>query len=324
MGKLNKVKNFISKVGESLEDKSKQFGGTLTGVTLPFLSNTEFLKWSESITEGTANLYDKALDMEYLKTHIGGGNHRMFDGGHDLISAWDRVKDASTEDTNTEEIIGYVSAIWKDLTTTKGLPLFTWEKNNYDQYAEWFSDHLPMISKDYFYDLLSYDVFEIIGASIGIGALLFGLNNDDQKKVAEVIGSMGVTSIASANPIMGSALVLITSYVVFIKKNEIDKESLAKGAIISTISVTVFSVLGIPFLIELGIAILVTQLVKKHVFGNDEVMEIIKLRLIDIQATSKLGLVTINNSLNMSLKKIHKNNYNNQIKQLKKLTNQII
>ena len=106
---------------------------------------------------------------------------------------------------------------------------------------------------------------------------------------------MGVTSIASANPIMGSALVLITSYVVFIKKNEIDKESLAKGAIISTISVTVFSVLGIPFLIELGIAILVTQLVKKHVFGNDEVMEIIKLRLIDIQATSKLGLVTINN-----------------------------
>ena len=99
---------------------------------------------------------------------------------------------------------------------------------------------------------------------------------------------------------------------------------MAKGAVISTISVTVFSVLGIPFLIELGIAILVTQLVKKHVFGNDEVMEIIKLRLIDIQGTSKLGLVTINNSLNMSLKKIHKNHYNIQIKQLKKLTNQII
>ena len=30
------------------------------------------------LAEGPATIYDKAMDAEYLATHIGGGNHRMF------------------------------------------------------------------------------------------------------------------------------------------------------------------------------------------------------------------------------------------------------
>ena len=113
-----------AKVNESIKDKYKQVGERLSGVTLPFLSSPELLNWSENITKGTASAYDKALDMQYLKTHIGGGNHRMFDGGHDLFNAWDRAKDAKHDDSSTDEVIGYVSPIWKDLTTKQGLPFF--------------------------------------------------------------------------------------------------------------------------------------------------------------------------------------------------------
>ena len=37
-----------------------------------------------SLAEGPATIYDKAMDAEYLATHVGGGNHRLFDGGHTL------------------------------------------------------------------------------------------------------------------------------------------------------------------------------------------------------------------------------------------------
>jgi len=82
-----------------------------------FFSLPDLLKWSETITKSAATVYDKAIDANYLATHIGGGNHRMFDGGHDILNAWDTVKSASTEDSFQQEVIGYTVPL-KDLTTT--------------------------------------------------------------------------------------------------------------------------------------------------------------------------------------------------------------
>jgi hypothetical protein len=303
--------------GSSIKDRYKKVSDSLTGVSLPFLSSPELLNWSENITKGTATIYDKSLDMVYLKTHIGGGNHRMFDDSHDLFSAWDKVKIAKTDDSSTEEIIAYVSAIWKDLTTKQGLPIFTWEKGNYDQFASWFSEHIPFIDKSYFYDLMSFDVFEIIGASVGIATFFFGLNKNDEKKIAEVIGSMGVTSIASANPIMAIALVFITAYVVFIKKKEIDKEALTRGVLISTISVAIFSFLGFPLLIELGIAILITTLVKKKVLENEEIMFVIKERLYKIKESSLSQFSNVLSNINFSFKEIGESKFTSQLSVVK-------
>jgi hypothetical protein len=327
MSRIKKFKNIVKDASDSVsksaakanagvKEKYHQVSGLMTGITLPFLSNPELLNWSENITKGTASIYDKALDMEYLKTHIGGGNHRMFDGGHDLFSAWDRVKDAKSDDSNTEEIINYVSSIWKDLTTKQGLPFFTWEKGNYDKYAEWCTEHIPFVEKSYFYDLLSFDVFELIGASIGAASLFFGLKNDDQKKVAEVIGSMGVTSIASANPIMAIALVFITAYVVFVMKKEIKSSHVAKGAIISTVSVAVFSILGFPLLIELGIAIIITILIRKKVLENDEFMSIVALQINYVKQSSKYKYDWVSDKLLSSFKAINSSSYMSQLNKI--------
>ena len=56
-------------------------------------------KMLAKISAGPATLYDKAMDAEYLATSIGGGNHRMFDGGHTLAGAFEAVRGASAEDT---------------------------------------------------------------------------------------------------------------------------------------------------------------------------------------------------------------------------------
>ena len=41
-----------------------------------------------SLAKGPATIYDKAMDTKYLATSIGGGNHRLFDGGHTLSGAF--------------------------------------------------------------------------------------------------------------------------------------------------------------------------------------------------------------------------------------------
>ena len=63
-----------------------------------FISQRELLKWTEELTKqitgAKASDYDKALDAVYNQTHIGGGFHRLFDGSHDAMNAWEKVHDA--------------------------------------------------------------------------------------------------------------------------------------------------------------------------------------------------------------------------------------
>ena len=65
---------------------------------------------------------------KYLATHIGGGNHRLFDGEHTLAGAYEAVRAASPDDSLIEEGLGFVQGMFRDLTTTKGLPLANWDK----------------------------------------------------------------------------------------------------------------------------------------------------------------------------------------------------
>jgi len=288
-----KIKKASSKAGESIKHgvgRTKQAAKSaatytkirVTGIfpnSLAFLSTTELLKWSESITHSAASVYDKALDAEYLKSHIGGGNHRMFDGGHDLVSAWGAAEDASNDDSLQQKVIGYTSALWKDLTTERGLPFVTWSKDHYDASAEWLSSVVPIASKSWFYDLMSFDVFELLSTSLGVAGMVYALSKDDKERLSEMLGSMGVISIMSANPLMGIATVLCAAHSYAIKKNELDKGKLATGAGIAGLSVTIFGILGLPILIELGIVLVVTRLIKNATVDHRQFLLIMKKRV---------------------------------------------
>ena len=85
-----------------------------------------------SAVQGPATVYDKAMDAAYLATRIGGGNHRMFDGGHSVAGAFKAVRDALPDDSIAEEAFGYVQSMFRDMTTPNGLPLATWDMASYD------------------------------------------------------------------------------------------------------------------------------------------------------------------------------------------------
>ncbi|MBD3167615.1 hypothetical protein GF324_13525 [bacterium] len=111
-------------VGESW-NATRQWSGDQIGVLLAGLQDADLLRWLDSITNASANVYDKAMDKLYLETHVGGANHRLFDDGHTLSAAWERVKDAQPDDSTRQEIAGYLGGVWNDMTTVKGLPFVT-------------------------------------------------------------------------------------------------------------------------------------------------------------------------------------------------------
>ena len=38
----------------------------------------------QNMVKGSPTIYDKAMDAEFIATHIGGAQHRLFDGGHTI------------------------------------------------------------------------------------------------------------------------------------------------------------------------------------------------------------------------------------------------
>ena len=243
---------------------------------LPVLSQAQWFRWLERITASAATDFDKAMDSRYLKNYIGGGNHRMFDGGHTLGGAWGNIaKMCGVAKCSTgEQVNGYLNAIWKDLVTPKGLPFVTMEKQTYDSMANWMTKTIPGVNKQWAYDAFSYDALEILSAGISAAAVVYYLDKGQVDKLSELLGSMGIVSIVSANPIL--AMVVISSVAYALATGvDIEGKGAAEGAVKSAIISGVFVLLPSVFLVELavvlGVAILLNRGMtdKNYTFVHD-------------------------------------------------------
>ena len=58
------------------------------------------------MVKGSPTIYDKAMDAEFIATHIGGAQHRLFDGGHTIIGAFRAGHAASPDDSIIQEAMG--------------------------------------------------------------------------------------------------------------------------------------------------------------------------------------------------------------------------
>ena len=153
------------------------------------------------ISEGPATIYDRAMDADFLATNIGGGNHRLFDGRHTLGGAFEAVRGVSPDDSIVQEGLGYVQGLFRDLTTSKGLPLANWDKGTYDQVSVYLQSHWH-IPRDWFYDLNSVDAAELVGGAVGVLAVVFCWKRTDSEEFARLVGGMGISATIGANPLL--------------------------------------------------------------------------------------------------------------------------
>ena len=197
---VNRVTTGSRKALDSAIPLANGLLATTQGLLASALS-TDLNALVQSMVKGPATIYDKAMDAEYLTTYIGGGTHRMFDGGHTILGAAKAVRDASPDDTIIEDAMGFLEGIFRDMTTPKGLPLANWDKATYDQVAGFLQSNFG-IRKDWFYDLNSYDAAELLGGVIGVVATALCWDRADTEDFAKLVGGMGVSAAMSANPLL--------------------------------------------------------------------------------------------------------------------------
>jgi len=255
----------------SLEQFKNTFSAWKFPAGMAFLSYDQLLDYTERMTQSAASIYDKAMDAEFLKTHIGGGNHRMFDGGHDPVSAWTSIKEASVDDSFVQEVNAYLTAMLKDVSTNKGLPFTTWDQSSYQSMADWITTHIPFISKDFLYDMLSFDLLELFASGLSVVVVVFQLKEDDVDKILQTIGSLGGLAIFAANPLlvfpflyaMGAVLYKRRSSQMGLSLTKKDGLNLGKGFAKAGISYLIIFTLGLPFVLLFIIAITSIMMFKR-------------------------------------------------------------
>lgn len=244
-----------------------------SSIGLGYLTQDDLLRWLKQYTETPATIYDDAMDAVYNETGEHGSIHRLFDGGHDPMGAWEAVANASDTDTLTQEVIGYVSAMFKDMSTVEGMPFFKYDVEWYDQTAEWLTTNIPGASNEWLKDLMTYDTFEIFSSSLSIIAVVFHLKNDDIKSLSRILGTMSILSVISFNPIMGIAVICSSAYAFVVKKNKLDKREFLKGSAVSGVAAIVFTTIGMQVILEFIIFLALAQILKKKIITTKEIQK---------------------------------------------------
>jgi len=198
------TKQAVGTGAEKTAEAARRWAASVVGAAQGLLASDlsdAFNDLTQAVVNGSATIYDKAMDAKYLETHIGGGLHRLFDGGHTISGAWDAARDASADDTLIEEMLGAVQGLMRDVSTPMGLPLANWDKETFDSVAESLQSSFG-IPKSWFADLVSYDAAELLGGTVGVVSTIFAWNKADAETFATLAASMGLSATLSANPLL--------------------------------------------------------------------------------------------------------------------------
>ncbi len=232
-------------------------------------------RWMGHLFASKATIYDQAMDRVYNTTHIGGGDHRLFDGGHDPLGAWQRISEANPDDTLLHEVGAYFVAMWKDMVTPNGLPLFTWDQDTFNTVSH-AAQHVLGVSGAWVKDMATYTATEMIGAATGLLALILNWDKNDIDRFASLVGSFGISSMAGGNPILFviALVCLARSYQQAKLKHQYGDLGIgiAKGGIGSAAFLGTAAVVGGPWWVVMVSGVICAALARKVFHHTAEAM----------------------------------------------------
>ncbi len=202
----------------------------------------------KNVVGGSTTIYDKAMDAEYIATNIGGGYHRLFDGGHTIIGAFRAARAESHDDNIIQEALGTMQGLLRDVSTPNGLPLANWDYETYQRVADSLDSnfHIP---KAWFYDLNTYDAAELLGSAIGVVAVIFHWNRGDTEEFAKLVGGMGLSAVFTANPLLlvVTVVAMARSFHIARRTGEYEEfvDGLIKGVVGAGATIGAISLVGI-------------------------------------------------------------------------------
>ena len=138
------------------------------------------------------------------------------------------MKTASPNDKLAQEVAGFIDAFLKDVSTVNGLPFFTVSRETYNDLANTLKQSLG-IPKAWTADILSFNMAELFGTSLGVIALAMNWNKADRKQFADNAVSLGIAAGFSANPLLGIVALVALAKALEGDKNKVAYTDLLKG-----------------------------------------------------------------------------------------------
>jgi len=232
-------------------------GGEVTQGILAGPLGHGLAQWFAQVFNKNLDLYDKAIDSVYLKTHIGGSlYHHLIDGQHTLLGAMRTVRDVSPDDGLLREIYEAVQHLLRDLCSVSGInPFFSLSPETLDSMARALR---PLgISKMYIADALTANAVELLGAIAAILLFTVGRSKMSSDRTAQLLGSMLTVTIASANPVL--LPVFAWQLISMLRKGNAEFGQLAyhmgKGALVTgsvCLASSAIAVAGLPVWIQMA------------------------------------------------------------------------
>ena len=188
----------VRRLSEPVTSKAASLGNALLATDVAVRLD----QWTRTVfASGPATRYDKALDQFYITTGQYGADHRLFDGSHDLVGGWKTIAEAFPDEGWLQRAEGYVSAIWKDMATPRGIPVVTWDKQAFDAVAGFLNETLG-ISRNWVKDMATFTATEFVGAILAALALVLSWNKAELRRFSEIVASLGLSALVGANPIL--------------------------------------------------------------------------------------------------------------------------
>lgn len=202
----------------------------------------------QGAVKGPASIYDRTMDARFIETGIGGSYHRLFDGGHTVPGAFAAARGASPDDTIVQEALGAMQGLLRDASTTRGLPLATWNQDTFNQVASFLQSNF-LIPKSWFTDLNTYTGTELLGGTIGAVAVVFAWNRAESEEFAKLAGALGLSAALGANPLL-MVITVVAMARAFHKARRSGKyaelvDGQVKGGVIAGTSIAAVTVVGI-------------------------------------------------------------------------------
>lgn len=273
-GATKDAEGFISKQAKRVWKETKHYSVEGAMAVTTVLSSA----WSHDIATRLAdtfnrvpgNVYDKAIDSA---AHIGGPRlHHLVDGQHSITGAFQAAHNALPDDSFAQEVFATAEHLFRDLCSVSGInPVTSISKDTYDSVAGFLSStfHIP---RSWTSDMLTINGVEVIASAFVALPLIFGWSKKQSAKFSEMAGSLGVSTIASANPLLGLiALVTLAKAYVDAEAKQKSKvaEGTSKGAIFSSIVLGVSAIIGGPIWLGLILGIVIAFVVRKKLSDTE-------------------------------------------------------
>lgn len=280
----------ITKASQRLIESAKRGSGAAISLmaggynaALDWKDNAELSQWlTNHFSNQVSTVASRAMDAEYLRTHIGGNWHRLYDGGHTLAGSWNAVHEALPDLSALNQLGAWADEYWKDLITTRGMPIVA-------------LDHADVVS-EYFKHLDSVNVAQLLGGDL-IGVSIYCNWNDPAKLVASA-ASNDLSGIVYANVIapLVSLIGLGRAYYLLKQSEQDDLRNLIepalKGLTRSGASVLLITVVPGGFLIHLSCGIVVSlahgYVWEKRIEDKEIIFNALRQCLVDLHSANQI------------------------------------